>query len=172
MPAVASSHTGLTTPASADRVNSNVRPHQTPFMSAAVHFGTQRQHTEYGTESPLPPAWKSGAIGSRPAKLDLIEVSELQTAKDDQHHRGGNSIASFTEARTNYKSPLACARRASHSEPLVHRAPRNGGVPPLLCRLPGRGGFRGAPKEAANFASVRRVWPNSSFNPDPLRQAL
>jgi hypothetical protein len=135
-----------------------------PFLSAIARSGSQCQHTEHTPGSPLPPASKSGASGARSPKLDLVEVADLNAAKDDRHHRGGASIALFTVPRMNHRSPLFCSRRASRSEPLVRRVHRSGGVPPLPCLQPRRGGFRGGPAETTNFASVRRVWPNSSLN--------
>jgi hypothetical protein len=61
----------------------------------------------------------------------------------------------------------AGTRRASLSEPLVHGMPRSGGVPPLLCRQPRRGGFRGVQARITNFSGSCRVRHNPSLSPRP-----
>jgi hypothetical protein len=61
----------------------------------------------------------------------------------------------------------AGTRRASLSEPLVRGAPRSGGVPPLLCRQPRRGGFRSGLAEMTNLSSACTVRHNPSLSPRP-----
>jgi hypothetical protein len=61
----------------------------------------------------------------------------------------------------------AGTRRASLSEPLVHGMLRSGGVPPLLCRQPRRGGFRGVQAGIANFSCACTVRHNPSLSPRP-----
>ena len=74
-----------------------------PFTRAETRFGSQCQLTECTNASRLPKTLKSGASGSSPANLDLIEVSEFQTTKDNQHHCASASIASLTDARKIHK---------------------------------------------------------------------
>jgi hypothetical protein len=59
------------------------------------------------------------------------------------------------------------ARRASLREPQGCGAPRSGGVPPLLCRQPGRSGFRSLLAEVTNFSGACTVRHNPSLSPRP-----
>ena len=54
--------------------------------------------------------------------------------------------------------------RASHSEPLGRGVHRSGGVPPLLCRQPRRGGSAACAKENASKIVLPRVRHNPSLN--------
>jgi len=65
------------------------------------------------------------------------------------------------------QAQAAGARRASLSEPQNCGSHRSGGVPPLLCRQPRRGGFRSLRAEITNFSSACPVRHNPSLSPRP-----
>jgi hypothetical protein len=71
------------------------------------------------------------------------------------------------ERMLKLQAEAAVTRRASLSEPLVHGMPRSGGAPPLLCRQPRRGGFRGVQAGITNFSSACTVRHNPSLSPRP-----
>jgi hypothetical protein len=71
------------------------------------------------------------------------------------------------ERRLKLHAQGAGTRRASHSEPLGRGSHRRGGVPPLLCRQPRRGGFLGVPAGMTNFSGTCRVRHNPSLSPRP-----
>jgi hypothetical protein len=72
-----------------------------------------------------------------------------------------------SERLLKLQAQAACARRASLSEPQGCSSRRSGGVPPLLCRQPRRGGFRGVQAGITNFSCACTVRHNPSLSPRP-----
>ena len=139
-------------------------PHQTPFTPAATRFERRGRHTKYKTRFLALPALKPSARSSRHLMLELSEIIELQAAKDD----GATAVAPASprshKPGQETKPLFVLASRALQSDTLVRRVPRSGGVPPLLCRQPRRGGLRGRPAEITNFSRHRRARHNPSLN--------
>ncbi len=173
-------------PASAVGVSSNVRPHQTPFRPTTERFSLQRPPTKLnrlssaqatgGSRPPSPR--KLVAAACKKTEL-LIAVPEdfvvkvtsklharLQEPQDRASARQFRNLINL-ERLFKLLGQAAGARRASLSEPLVRSMPRSGGVPPLLCRQPGRGRVRSLRAERTNFSSACTVRPNPSLSPRP-----
>jgi hypothetical protein len=173
-------------PAVAVGVSSNVMPHQTPFTPAANRSSLQRQHTKYKWPSPVQFTWGSCAaspsrlVGAACQKTELlIAATEEFIVKISASLRTRPQKAQDTGSAQQITRPInperllklqaqaAGARRASLSEPLARGMFRSGGVPPLLCRQPRRGGFRSPPAEVANFPCACTVRHNPSLSPRP-----
>jgi hypothetical protein len=161
-------------------------PHQTPFTPAAKRPSLQGQRTKYKTPSPVQFTWGSSAaspsrlVGAAGQKTELlIAATEDFVVKVSaslctwpQKAQDTGSAQQITrpispERLLKLQAQAAGARRASLSEPLVHGMPRSGGVPPLLCRQPRRGGFSGVQAGITNFSSACTVRHNPSLSPRP-----
>jgi hypothetical protein len=161
-------------------------PHQTPFTPAAKRPSLQRQRTKYKSTSPVQSSWcscaasRSRLVCAACQKTELvITATEDFIVKTNAGLRTWPQKAQDTVSSQQIKRPIkseqlfklqaqaAAARRASLSEPLGRGTGRSGGVPPLLCRQPGRGGFRSLRAEITNFSSACTVRHNPSLSPRP-----
>ena len=173
-------------PASAVGVSSNVMPHQTQFNPAAKRSSLQGQRTKCKSPSLVQPtagtcaASPSRLVGAAGQKTELpISGPKDFVVKLRTILRAWPQKVQDTGSAQQIKRPInperllklqaqaAGTRRASPSEPLLHGAPRSGGVPPLLGRQPRRGGVRSLRAEIANFSSACTVRHNPSLSPRP-----
>jgi hypothetical protein len=161
-------------------------PHKTPFTPVANRSSLQGQRTKYKTPSPVQFTWGSCAasrsrlVGAAGQKTELLfAATEDFVVKNGASLRTWPQKAQDTGSAQQIKGPIsperllklqaqaAGARRASLSEPQGCGACRSGGVPPLLCRQPRRGGFRSTPAEVTNFSCTCAVRHNPSLSPRP-----
>ena len=158
-------------------------PHTTRLTRAPPRFGRQRRHTEdknrasvAATEdscarSPLPsvarPSDKTEVRAATPPRsMGNIGTSphvKLQAGKDEGAAVVIQEFSSCGEHFLKIQVGTVGIRRASHSEPLGRSASRSGGVPPLLCRQPRRGGCCGGLSEKTNSPRIARVRHNPSL---------
>ena len=116
--------------------------------------------------SVAPPSDKTELRAATPprsmVKLGTSPHEKLQAAKDE-----GAAVViqelSSCEHLLKIQAGTVGVHRASHSEPLGRSASRSGGVPPLLCRQPRRGGCRGGLSEKTNSPRIARVRHNPSL---------
>ena len=161
-------------------------PHQTLFTPAAKRSSLQAQRTKYTRPSPVQST--SGSCVASPSRLvgaagkqnePAIAATEDFIVKLRTSLRAWPQKAQDTGSAQQLKRPIkpeqllklpaqdASTRRASLSEPLIRGSRRSGGVPPLLCRQPGRGCFRSLLAEVTNFSSACTVRHNPSLSPRP-----
>ena len=167
------------------RLSSNVMPHTKRLARAPSRFWPQHRRTEDKTRaacggdnekswarrrlpSVVPPSKKTelrAATSARTTiKLGTIPHLKLKAAKreDEDAVVIMNELSSCRHCLNVKVCPVEI-HRASHSEPLSRSASRSGGVPPLLCRQPRRGSFRGGPSEKTNTPHLARVRHNPSL---------
>jgi hypothetical protein len=158
---------GLAGPASrrSGRLSSNVMPHQMPFMPAVPCSRSPCRRTQDKLRFQVAAVAKSCTHRPHASAHRRTQSTEYRAAHPARF-RAQSSPASnrgFGPPPTQSEQSLpqvggsgprgkpqvraTGVQRASHSEPLVRGLPRSGGVPPLLHRQPGRGGFRGSPRE-------------------------
>ena len=161
-------------------------PHQTPITPAAKRPSLQRQRTKYKSTSPVQSSWCSCAASRSRLVCAACQKTELLIAATEefivkisaslrtrpQKAQDTGSAQQITrpinpERLLKLQAQAAGARRASLSEPQGCGSHRSGGVPPLLCRQPRRGGFRSPPAEVANFPCACTVRHNPSLSPRP-----
>jgi len=151
-----------------------------PFASAAARFGRQDQHTEDKTRFPVAvidrPCAQDMAASSSSKQQDGITGSPLYwpDGKTLPGRPIALKVAKDRDAALQFQHLSGCGhqfklqvhpggvQRASRSEPLVLCASRSGGVPPLLCRQPRRGGDCGAPPGIAGNVRGTPVRHNPS----------
>jgi len=127
-----------------------------------VNSCTRKQRTPAPrTSEPTEPRITSPARFS--AQLRVIPPVRLRIAKDRAAAETLHQ-ASGREPEVNAQVTAVGVHRASHGEPLGRGVHRSGGVPPLLCRQPRRGGFCGVPAEMPEFPPSARVRHNPSLN--------
>jgi hypothetical protein len=161
-------------------------PHQTPFTPAAKRPSLQRQRTKCKRRARVQVTWSSCTaspsrfVGAACQKTELlIAAIEDFVVENSAGLRTWAQQAQDTGSAQHIKRPInpdrrlklqdqaAGARRASLSEPLTRGMSRSGGVPPLLCRLPRRGGFLGVRAGITNFSGTCAVRHNPSLSPRP-----
>ncbi len=173
-------------PASAVGVSSNVMPHETPFRPTTARSSLQRPRTKFKRPSSAQATGGSRAASPRQLVAAACKKTELLIAAQEdfvvkvtaQLHAQLQEPQNIASARQfqhlinlerlfKLQGQAAATRRASLSEPLVRGMPRSGGVPPLLCRHPRRGGFRGVQAGITNFSRACTVRHNPSLSPRP-----
>jgi len=97
------------------------------------------------------------------AQFRVIPPVRLRIAKDRAAAETLHQ-ASGREPEIEVQVTAVGVHRASHSEPLGRGVHRSGGVPPLLCRQPRRGGSAACAKENASKIVLPRVRHNPSLN--------
>ena len=157
-------------------------PHTRHPTRAASRFGRQRWQTKDKTQAPLAATRESSARRPLPSVAPPRKKTELRAAT---HARTMVKLGTSRHVRLNaandadaagVKNELnrckrcmrvrVCAvgiHRSSRSEPLGRSASRSGGVSPLLCRQPRRGGCRGGPSERTASLRSARVRHNPSL---------
>ena len=161
-------------------------PHETPFRPTTQRSSLKSQRTKFILASSAQAA--QGSCIASPRQLVAAECKKTElliavpedfvvkvTAKlnarsqEPQDRASARQFQNLINLERLFKllGQAAGARRASLSEPLVRSMPRSGGVPPLLCRQPGRGRVRSLRAERTNFSSACTVRPNPSLSPRP-----
>ncbi len=161
-------------------------PHETPFRPTTARSSLQRPRTKCKRPSSAQATEGSRAALPRQLVATACKKTELLIAvpedfvvkvtaklnarsQEPQDRASARQFQNLINLERLFKlqGQAACTRRASLSEPLVHGMPRSGGVPPLLCRQPRRGGFRGVQARITNFSGSCRVRHNPSLSPRP-----
>ena len=157
-------------------------PHTRHFARSPSRFGRQSKRTEDKTPAAAATTKQSCARRRLPSVVPSSKKSELRAATPARTTIKLGTIAHVNLRAVNAKdyavvrNVLSSCRhclkvwvyaigihRASHSEPLGRSASRSGGVPPLLCRQPRRGRFRGGPSEKTTSPHRARVRHNPSL---------
>jgi hypothetical protein len=155
-------------PASAVGVSSNVMPHKTLFLRAAIRSELLCPRTEEALHQLRTPKLNYSANGSESPALNFDAIEPLQATAKDASPRAATPAASRSRSAGQATgTKVISARRASRSEPLGCGGPRSGGVPPLLCRQPRRGCFRSGPAEITKLSRACSVRHNPSLSPRP-----
>ena len=164
MPAVASSHTGLTPPASAGRVNSNVRPHTSMLQRARHHPSSLRRAHSF-----VPRAQRMQVSApeqkTRSASV-LPSTAPTQQRLESQSRRSASQRVARIRARLNKVSLLFSRRAEKPAFGQLGQRRREKTANVITTHRPGP-----ATRVAQSPTRASQCGLTTSFNPDPLRQA-
>ena len=143
-------------------------PHKTLTLRAVTRSELLPQRTEEAVHHLRTPQVKYSAGGSESPALNFNAIEPLRaTAKDAKPRAAATAASRSRNTGQATRTKVATSQRASRSEPLGCGVPRSGGVPPLLCLQPRRGGFRSLRAEISNFSRTCSVRHNPSLSPRP-----